>query len=269
MSSNEDSEVFETPFDEVFDEPKIKKTVVAKSKKVKAKEAELERIEQRALGHKAPTPEVSVNGDTNGNITSQDGFFDGGPKVTKSYVEEMARREEIEADLIRQNGRYIESVDNARPGVPFASPSANAFDVTPYTFVDPPKRKYRADGVDFSGDILDTGEGAQRPTPMLYARNEDDPDGPDIKLDSNDPRSTDFITCGNGNCPYREHCLRYRMKDVRRKNGKVDNAFLFFPEECRRDGIYIDIQDHPNYHGYGVFEAYAISGTPDLGSPMT
>lgn len=255
------------PFEELFSEQpeeakeyvKPKKATIAKSKKAK-KKAKVDDVVAdeigAPLGHKAPTPEGSINQEeVNAKSAEQSHKYIGSPAVQRSYVEDMVRREEIEAELIRTEGRFIEGSDDARPGTPFNSNSSNNALDAPKSFTQPLAYQYRSDGVDFTGDILDTGEGAQQPVPHTI-----DPETGE-KYDTADPRSSEFITCGNGNCPYREHCLRYRMKDMR------DNMFVFFPEECRTDGVYVNIDDHPDYRGYGKFEATAISGTPNLGTP--
>lgn len=209
---------------------------------------------------KPVTPDSNVNGDNNGNLVSPTGtneFFKGTPEATQAYVAELSRREEIEAEIIRTKGRYIESVDNARPGVPFNGSHANDFSVSPMNFVEPTKREYRADGVDFSGDIFDTGYGAQAALLSLPS----DPEDPNSKpFDINDPRSAEYVTCGNGNCNYREGCLRYRMKSIKPEA----NKFVFFPDACRADGIYQSIDQFPGFTGYGTFEPTNLTSTPNF-----
>jgi len=234
-------------FDEMFSKPKV-----VKEQKVRKTTTTTSTIKvAKALDHKPLTPEKSINEDKPDDEI-EGAKFVGSSTVTDSYVKDMVRREEIEAEIIRKRGRYIESVDNARAGTPYTGKASNDFSIGPQIFTEPAKRKYRAEGVDFSGDILDTGSGAQLPKPpVLY--------------DDKDPRSDSFVTCGNGNCQYREVCLRYRMLKMKPEA----NTFVFFPEECRIDGIYINIDEHPNYNAYGIFESTHLKETPDLGNPIT
>jgi len=231
-------------FDVMFSKPKV-------PKKPRVLKADKEIKVAKATDRKPPEAEASINEEVK-DESIQGSRYVGSPTVTDSYVKDMARREEIEAELIRTRGRYIESVDNARAGTPYTGKASNDFSVGPQIFTEPAKHKYRAEGVDFSGSYLDTGAGAQ------VAR-------PPAVLDASDPRSDSFITCGNGNCQYREVCLRYRMKSIK----PALNTFVFFPEECRIDGIYINIDEHPNYNAYGTFESNYLTESPDLGSPIT
>ena len=174
-------------------------------------------------------------------------YFDGTAKVTDATIAHMVRREEIEAEMIRTKGRVIEGSDNVKAGVTFRDGTSPNSELSPMDFVDPVPYNYRADGVDQTGEdrmVLDTGMGAQRPVVQEIE-------------DTNDPRHPDFMVCGNGNCRYREACLRYRMKEHK------TNKAIFFPDACRVDGIFISIDDS-DYTGYGAFEPAQLSSTPNF-----
>jgi hypothetical protein len=95
-----------------------------------------------------------------------------------------------------------------------------------------------SDGITVKGgDIFDTGTGAQ--VSDDFATNK--------SANPNDPRSESFMACSNMMCQYREGCLRFRLKNRRA------NSFPFFPESCRKDGIYISINES-DYTGYDHFD---------------
>jgi hypothetical protein len=168
------------------------------------------------------------------------------PRVTKKQAVEIARVEEIEAQLAKETGRFIEHVDNAKVGVPFRqndsnnpnSPMLDGVEI-PFaqTFVRPMINDYaiRSDGFSSEGGkIFDPGEGAAAPQPVIDSAN------------PHDPSSKEFIVCANKMCQYREGCLRYRMSNKR------TNKFPFHPSECRKDGIYISIND-TKFTGFDPF----------------
>jgi hypothetical protein len=186
-----------------------------------------------------------------------------GPQVTKSdYIKpEISRQrsahfqrlEEIENELVKDVGRFIEHVDNAKAGVPYKTSEANdpmapfvegMQNLTAPVFVRPliNELNIRADGfVSEGGVVLDTGAAAQ--PPVLASSN------------PHDPGSESFMVCINKQCAYREGCLRYRLSNRR------DNKFPFHPSECRKDGIYISVNE-TKFTGYDPFDAVEATGVP-------
>lgn len=162
-------------------------------------------------------------------------------KVTDETTKIMIRQEEIAAELVRTQGRFIEGVDNAKPGTTFTGAQANSFNngMSPVEFMaqqsqakqqsqDTTGITVRSDGITFDG-YLDTGAGAQQKTEVE-----------EIINDPNDPQSDSFITCVNKSCQYRDNCLRYRLSNKRSNKG------VFFPETCRIEGIYLPVDDYNN-----------------------
>jgi hypothetical protein len=188
-----------------------------------------------------PVPHNSVNLDQLATDTTL--FNKKSPANVKGKLtNELSRREEIEAAIVKERGRYIESTDNAKPGVPFSSRGGNEGASHPYEFAKPLEIAFRAEGVTLGGDILDTGEGAQ--------------DAPvEDRSDPNNPRSPSYMTCKNGNCQYRMGCLRYRM------NNQRTNAAIRFPDECRLEGFYQSI-DETNFTGYSPVESIELTRQP-------
>ena len=210
---------------------------------------------KRANNHANPNEAPSVNEDlsdrifANKNITS--------PKVDESMILSLERAEEIEEELVRKTGRYIESVDNARPGVPYTDRKDERMThLDQQEFAVPliNRLNINSDGLTIrGGDIFDPGEGAQK-APDRFGTN--------ASSNPNDPRSESFLTCSNKQCAYREGCLRYRLRNRR------DNSFPFFPESCRKDGIYISVNDS-DYTGYDNFDQIerGATGVTSLPSP--
>ena len=222
-------------------------TTVAKRAKRKAvPEIGYDPVAEQKPAEQLPEKPVSLD-----NLTRNPVLFNEKmpANVTASLSIEISRNEEVAAEIVRQKGRYIDSVDNAKPGVPFtgrssnASPSTEGF-ATPQQFTPSPNFQFRADGIELTGNIFDTGAGAQEPIPA-------DNFAPD------DPRSTEFVACANGNCAYREGCLRYRMKN------KSLNTFVFFPDACRMDGVYIGIDD-TDFTAYSPMNSLESTSTPVL-----
>lgn len=171
------------------------------------------------------------------------------PNMPEDTVESIQRSEEIAAELVRTNGRYIENIDNAKVGKTIQG----ALNTDPHAVDKPLTYAYQSDGVNTSQEqnngILDTGYGAQKA---------------DINPshEPNDPRSPDFMICMNTACAYRDNCLRFRMK-----NKRHINKGLFFPEQCRKDGTYISL-DETDFTGYDNFESLDNPQTPTrLGPP--
>lgn len=140
-------------------------------------------------------------------------------------LQDVIRAEEVAADMVKAKGRYIENVDNVKPGVTFRGADADLYSPEmplPYSG----QVSMRADGVTLDNvGPIDPSEGAQDINTMPKPGDRDD------------PTSVHFMVCMNSNCRYREGCLRYRMKNKR------EMKTVFFPEDCRRDGIYISIDD--------------------------
>jgi hypothetical protein len=178
------------------------------------------------------------------------------PNMNLHTSKELVRLEEIEADLVRTKGRYIPNVDDVKPGVPFSSRvDERVSHLDGQTFAVPliSTLNINSDGITIrGGGIFDPGEGAQKK-----------PDFTTIKsANPHDPSSESFTTCSNKLCPYREGCLRYRLK-----NRRINTA-PFFPEQCRKDGIYISIND-TSYSGFDPFDQIerGSSGLTSLPNP--
>ena len=246
-----------TPLDEGYRDPElVNEPLEFNSDLPEPDLAEIRKLREAAElkernGHNLTTaPVLSTNEYKTSTITS--------PKVDEELILDLIRAEEIEADLVRKAGRYIESVDNVKPGVPytdrkderithlgeseFAVPLINRLNIN-------------ADGLTIrGGDIFDPGEGAQKPEPNPFATN--------TSSNPNDPRSESFLTCSNKMCAYREGCLRYRLRNRRAQ------SFPFFPESCRKDGIYVSVNDS-EYQGYDPFDQLerGATGVTSLPSP--
>lgn len=177
--------------------------------------------------------------------STREGVNPGSPKVQGTVLEDMIRAEEMAADLVKQRGRFIEGVDNAKPGVPFRAVESNIYaPEMPLPYAD--QQSIRSDGVVLSNiGVLDTGDGAQVVEEMPKPGDRDDPASPH------------FMVCVNKNCRYREGCLRYRM------HNKRSMKTVFFPEDCRRDGIYINVEAHP-YDAYDPMEILESNSTPSF-----
>jgi hypothetical protein len=193
-------------------------------------------------------PDIRDNSTTSDYVT---------PKVSRQRAAHFQRLEEIENELIKAKGRYIEHVDDAKAGVPYKQLGPNGIG-DPYlegfqtaaepAFVVPliNTLNVRADGYAAAGGLVfDTGANAQPP----------------LKKSANphDPSSESFMVCINKLCSYREGCLRYRMSNRR------DNRFPFHPAECRKDGIYISIND-TKFSGYDPFATVESGGIPSANS---
>lgn len=171
-------------------------------------------------------------------------------------LNDLIRAEEIAADIVKTKGRFIEGVDNAKPGVTFRGPDASInpvllnelegieynTPVNPNQFIEKPKRDMRADGITLKG-VLDTGIGAQEASPTVNERD--------------DPASPNFMVCVNQECRYREHCLRYRLKSERSMKAS------FYPEDCRRDGIYMNVEES-DFTAYPPFNVLESKSTPSF-----
>lgn len=175
------------------------------------------------------------------------------PNVPAEVVKSLQRSEEIEAELVRSEGRYIESIDNAKPGRTITGALNSSEEASPLTFAQQ-EYTFRAEGANVNpdaGNYFDTGSGAQTVEDLS-----------EVGDDPHDPRSDAFMTCLNNNCNYRSGCLRYRMKASRTKN-----AAVFFPEQCRADGTYIALTDS-DFTGYGSFESIdGMTAPSSLGVP--
>lgn len=197
---------------------------------------------KEANGHTLPKREFAKSGtatDLNTpspNITS--------PAMTANQALAMERIEEIEAELTRKMGRYIPAIDDVKPGVPYKTEVDERITMLDQqTFAVPLISTLNVNSDGFTvrgGDIFDPGQDAQKAKPVVdYKTNS--------SANPNDPRSESFLTCNNKSCSYREMCLRYRLRNRR------PQSFPFFPESCRADGIYININDS-DYTGYDPFE---------------
>jgi hypothetical protein len=198
-----------------------------------------------------------LESDMRDNSTTSDKSDYVTPKVSRQRAAHFQRLEEIENELIKAKGRYIEHVDDAKAGVPYKQLGPNGMG-DPYlegfqtasqpAFVVPliNTLNVRADGYAAAGGLVfDTGANAQPP----------------LKKSANphDPSSESFMVCINKLCSYREGCLRYRM------NNRRDNKFPFHPAECRKDGIYISIND-TKFSGYDPFATVESGGIPSANS---
>ena len=175
------------------------------------------------------------------------------PEISRQKAAHFQRLEEIEDVLVKTEGRFIDHVDNAKAGVPYKvvesndplSPFLEGMQQTEQNFALPliNTLNIRADGfVSEGGRVLDTGTGAQE------ALNEG--------ANPHDPKSKAFMVCVNKLCQYRQGCLRYRL------NNRRDNKFPFHPSECRKDGIYISLDDS-KFSAYDPFEMIDSAGLPN------
>jgi len=175
---------------------------------------------------------------------------EGTKQVEPDKVADLQRSEEIEADLVREHGRFLEGSDNAKIGVTIDGRlSTDVMNESPMDFAEQPAG-FISDGVNTFDDqhiIYDPGASAQKLEDVTPVNIED----------RNDPRHPSFMGCVNSACQYRSTCLRYRMKN------KVQNAFPFFPEECRIDGTYISLDD-TDFTAYDAIEAIESNVTPTL-----
>lgn len=194
----------------------------------------------------SPEPSESVtDSNTVFDTTTVLDMNEGSPKVTKDTLENMVRAEEVAADLARTKGVFIDGVDNAKIGVPFKAVESDIpIHEMPLRYGD--QMNIRADGVEFNHmGVLDTGHGAQgedtMPTPA----------------DRDNPASPHYMVCVNKNCRYREHCMRYRM------NNKRNMKTVFFPEDCRRDGIFQSV-DNSDYEAYDPMNILESTSTPSF-----
>lgn len=193
-----------------------------------------------------------INAEPHKTITS--------PALTDENLGEMIRAEELAADLVRAKGRFIEGVDNAKPGVTFRGPDPSInpehldslegieynspLPVHQEQYIQKPKRSMRADGITLKG-VLDTGIGAQVSEKELQVSDRDNPESPN------------FMVCVNKECRYREHCLRYRMSNQRSMKS------VFYPEDCRRDGIYMNTEES-DFTAYDPMQILESTSTPSF-----
>lgn len=169
------------------------------------------------------------------------------PKVSQAeHITQILRAEEEAAKLVAQHGRYIPSVDDVSPGKVFQS-NNHVYSNNENAVTSPEKIegavKVRSNGSVFYAKMPDI-EGQKPPEAVS-------------KEELSDPRSEHFITCRNKLCPYRDGCLRYRMVSQRTENQNV-----FYPSECREDGIYISIDDS-DYKAYPPMKVLESSSTPN------
>lgn len=173
---------------------------------------------------------------------------------TKTILD-LQRAEEIENELVKTKGRYIESIDNARIGVTIYGEDNTAPNQTVKSviFAKQQEPHYIGNGFntgDGKNSPLDTGEGAQKIEENTSYEDE-----------INDPRSDNFLTCMNSACKYRETCVRYRLQNKRANKG------LFFPEQCRLEGTYISTED-TSFTGYDNMSTIEDKVAPtNLGEP--
>lgn len=178
-------------------------------------------------------------------VAQQERNNPGSPKLNNVALEEMKRAEEIAAELRKSSGIFIEGVDNAKPGVPFRAVEADVHSPEfPLPHAD--QRYVRADGIVLDGiGVFDTGDGAQSSEAMPAPNDRDDPASPH------------YMVCVNKNCRYREGCMRYRM------HNKRDMKTVFFPDTCREDGIYQNI-DGNTYEAYDPMHILESNATPSF-----
>ena len=179
-------------------------------------------------------------------------------EIPEDKILDLQRSEEIEAELVKTNGRYIESVDNARVGTTIYGEKVDKDpnrSVKSFVFATQQQEPaYIGNGfnTEHKGNgPLDTGEGSQKESKLteVYAE------------EINDPRSENFLACVNSACQYRETCVRYRLKDKR------INQSVFFPEQCRIDGTYISLDD-TSFTGYDNMATLEDKVAPtSLGEP--
>lgn len=181
-------------------------------------------------------------------------------KVTEAFVERMDRIEEIENEILRTEGRYIEAVDNVKPGMTMQNKLATEYDpMLPMDFIDQSVNEMeeapiiRSDGVILDGHtVFDPARGAKKAPVDVTQATEGGGMAP-----MHDPRSDEFLTCVNKNCEYRQNCLRYRLSSSK------PNKFAFFPESCRKEGIFIDISE-TDYSAYPSMDIIESTSTPSF-----
>lgn len=164
---------------------------------------------------------------------------------------DMQRVEEIQAELVRKKGRYIQGSDDIpkaktlwNPNDPKTNP-ANPYIASQSRMVTSIARDVSKTDGSLKGDlfaIVDGGKAIRSEGGTLkhgiLDTNAGAPEAPVVSAsDNNDPRSENFMVCVNHTCRYRETCMRYRLKDKR------SNKAVFFPEDCRADGIYMNVDD--------------------------
>lgn len=176
--------------------------------------------------------------------------------VKLEVAKDLQRAEEIEAELVKTNGRYIESVDNVKVGKTIYGDDVTKdpnHSVSALIFARQQHPSYIGHGFNTDTDEnspLDTGAGAHK---NKIEANYDE--------EINDPRSKDFLVCMNSQCQYRETCVRYRLQNQR------PNKAVFFPEQCRLDGTYISIDD-TSFTGYDNMSTIEDKVAPtSLGEP--
>ena len=199
------------------------------------------------------TPKTDdINADPHKTITS--------PKLTKENLNDMIRAEELAADIVKEKGRFIDGVDNAKAGVTFRGPdpsinpahlsSLEGMDynsplpVHQQQYIQNPKHDMKSDGITLKG-ILDTGAGAQRPEKKVEVSDRDNPESPS------------FMVCVNKECRYRENCMRYRLNNQRSMKS------VFYPEDCRRDGIFMSV-DESDFTAYDPLNILESTATPSF-----
>lgn len=172
------------------------------------------------------------------------------PEEMQSRMDAIAERAEKLANDPHESGRVVINEDSA--DTYFNSRFIESTDdhTKPKTFNEDHKYveenlQVRASGVVFDG-VLDTGDGAQEVEPVGLAINED----------RDDPKSLGYAVCVNKNCPIRATCMRYR------KSLQRDNKIIFFPEQCKEDGIYQPISE--DMGGLDSMEVLEPTSTPSL-----
>lgn len=185
-------------------------------------------------------------------VSNSGKLVEGTRNINEKTLIALERSEEIEAELVRQNGRFLEGSDNAKIGVTIDGGLATQqYENAPMMFAEPPKG-YISEGVNtfdpnLPDHIFDPGADAQKQEDVKQIET----------YEPNDPRSPSFIACVNNTCAYRENCLRYRMKN------KVTNKFPFFPEECRIDGTFISLDD-TDFTAYDSMNTLESNVTPSI-----
>lgn len=77
--------------------------------------------------------------------------------------------------------------------------------------------------------------------------------------EASDPTSEHFATCVTRECPIKENCLRYRLKN--RKDTKVP----FYPEECAQGkGGYLPLSKFPEFTAYDPLDSDNIRTMPQI-----
>lgn len=201
-----------------------------------------------------------IGGNVNANIYDDESVNllknqSGSSQLSDDAIKVLMRQEEIAHAMVKEEGRFIEGSDQAKPGKTIYGTTANeSSSINPFDFQDVNETvqdltvngQIRSDGIVFDTVVIDTGKGAQKPTEI----NVDD---------QNDPTSTEFIICVNKNCNYRDGCLRYRMSN---KKG-YEKKFVFFPDTCRDEGIYLSI-DSTDYTAYSPMNVLESNSTPSI-----